>query len=183
MRLRERPPKGRLAARVSPSRHQKIDRLPTAVDRPIEIGPVPLHANIGFVHPPGAIAYPQMRADPFLKLLGIGLDPTEDRRVIHLDTAVDEHELEVAVTDREHQIPTNGPQNHFRCELTPLEATAAPIHCPATPYPDRGRYTRNTATGETCNRTSGGPFPRRLTGAPQRGDQAANLCRAHLPQR
>jgi hypothetical protein len=38
----------------------------------------------------------------FLKLLGIGLDPTEDRRVIHLDTAVDEHELEVAVTDREH---------------------------------------------------------------------------------
>jgi hypothetical protein len=37
--------------------------------------------------------------------------------------------------------------------LTPLEATAAPIHCPATPYPDRGRYTRNTATGETCNRT------------------------------
>ena len=59
----------------------------------------------------GAIAYPQMRADPFLKLLGIGLDPTEDRRVVHLDTAVDEHELEIAVTDREHQIPTNGPQN------------------------------------------------------------------------
>jgi hypothetical protein len=65
------------------------------------------------------------------------MDPTEDRRVVHLDTAVDEHELEIAVTDREHQIPTNGPQNHFRCELTPLEATAAPIHCPATPHPDR----------------------------------------------
>jgi hypothetical protein len=83
------------------------------------------------------------------------MDPTEDRRVVHLDTAVDEHELEIAVTDREHQIPTNGPQNHFRCELTPLEATAAPIHCPATPHPDRDRYTRNTATREICNRTAG----------------------------
>jgi hypothetical protein len=80
MRLHERPAKEPLRRhRISPSRQQKIDRLPAAVDRPIEIGPAPLHANIGFVHPPGAIAYPQMRADPFLKLLGIGLDGSNGR--------------------------------------------------------------------------------------------------------
>ena len=74
--------------------------------------------------------------------------------MVHLDTAVDEHELEIAVTDREHQMVTNGPKHHLPAgELTPLEATAAPIHCPATPHPDRGRYTRNTATREICNRT------------------------------
>jgi len=47
MRLHERPAKEPLRRhRISPSRQQKIDRLPAAVDRPIEIGPAPLHANI-----------------------------------------------------------------------------------------------------------------------------------------
>ena len=93
MRLHERLAKEPLRRhRISPSRQQKVDRLPEAVDRPIEIGPAPLHPNISFVHSPGAVAYPQMRAHPLLKLLGIGLDPTEDRRVVQLDTAVDDND-------------------------------------------------------------------------------------------
>ena len=87
-----------------------------------------------------------MRADPLLKFLGIGLDPTEDRRVVDLDAAVEEHQFEIAVADGKHQIPTNRPQDHLGGELPPLEAVA-PIHWPRRALSNRGPYTGNPATG------------------------------------
>src|ERR1700722_2859576 len=122
-------------SRIAPCSQQEVDRLPAAVHRPIEIHPTSLHPDIGLVHPPGAVAHPQMRADPLLKFLGIGLDPTEDRCVVDLDAAVEEHPFEIAIADGKHQIPTNGPQDYLGGELPPLEAVA-PIHIsPAAPYP------------------------------------------------
>ena len=38
-----------------------------------------------------------------------------------LDTAIQEHEFEIAVTDVEHQIPSNRPKDHHSCKLPPLE--------------------------------------------------------------
>jgi hypothetical protein len=57
MRLRHglaKEPLGR--GRISPRSQKEIDRLPSAVHRPIEIRPASLHPNVGFVHPPGAVA-------------------------------------------------------------------------------------------------------------------------------
>jgi hypothetical protein len=41
-----------------------------------------------------------MRSDPLLQLRGIGLDPAEDRGVSHRDAAVGQHQLEIAIADR-----------------------------------------------------------------------------------
>jgi len=112
MRLRDglaKEPLGR--GRISPRSQKEIDRLPSAVHRPIEIRPASLHPNVGFVHPPGAVAHSQMRADSLFKLRCVGLDPSEDRRVVDLDSAVEEHEFQIAVADREHQIPSHGPKD------------------------------------------------------------------------
>ena len=107
--------------RISPRSQKEIDRLPSAVHRPIEIRPASLHPNVGFVHPPGAVAHSQMRAGSLFKLRCVGLDPSEDRRVVDLDSAVEEHEFQIAVADREHQIPSHGPKDRLSCELRPLE--------------------------------------------------------------
>jgi CheY-like chemotaxis protein len=42
--------------------------------------------------------------------------------VVDLDSAVEEHEFQIAVADREHQIPSHGPKDRLGCELPPLEA-------------------------------------------------------------
>ena len=47
--------------RISPRSQKEIDRLPSAVHRPREIRPASLHPNVGFVHPPGAVANAAVR--------------------------------------------------------------------------------------------------------------------------
>src|SRR6185437_4089533 len=44
--------------------------------------------------------------------------------VVHLHPAVLQHQLEIAVADREHQIPAHGPQDHLGRELPALERFA-----------------------------------------------------------
>src|SRR5580700_8793303 len=136
MRLRDglaKEPLGR--GRISSRSQKEIDRLPSAVHRPIEIRPASLHPNVGFVHPPGAVAHSQMRAGSLFKLRCVGLDPSEDRRVVDLDSAVEEHEFQIAVADREHQIPSHGPKDRLSCELPPLKQLPRPILTPARSSP------------------------------------------------
>ena len=94
---------------VALGRQQKVDRLATAVDRSIQIDPPALDLHVGLIHPPGAVAHAQVGADPLLKFGRISLDPSEDGGVIHLHATVQQHELEIAVTDGEHQIPSGPP--------------------------------------------------------------------------
>jgi hypothetical protein len=62
-----------------------------------------------------------MRPKALLEILRIGLDPSENRRVVDLDAAVGQHHLEIAVADREHQVPTHGPEDDVGGELPPFE--------------------------------------------------------------
>src|SRR5215210_4440676 len=62
-----------------------------------------------------------MRSDPLLQLRRISLDPTEEDRVVDRDTAVLQHQFEITVADREHQVPAYGPQDHLGRELPASE--------------------------------------------------------------
>src|SRR5689334_12016868 len=46
--------------------------------------------------------------------------------MVHLDATVLQHQLEIAIADREHQIPAHGPQDHLGRELPALERLALP---------------------------------------------------------
>ena len=63
-----------------------------------------------------------MRRDLLFKLRCVGLDPSEDRRVVDLDAAIEQHELQITVADGKHQITIARPKDHLGCELAPLEA-------------------------------------------------------------
>src|SRR3712207_9392334 len=62
-----------------------------------------------------------MRPQPLLKLRRIRLDPAVNGRVVNQDAAVSEHQLEVAVADREPQVPAHRPEDHLGRKLPTLE--------------------------------------------------------------
>src|SRR5450756_1081246 len=62
-----------------------------------------------------------MTAQPLLEFGTVTLNPTLDRRVIHLQTAFGEQLFDVAERERVAKIPAHGTQNQLRCRLPPLE--------------------------------------------------------------
>jgi hypothetical protein len=58
-----------------------------------------------------------------------GRDPLEDAGVIHLHASVQQHELEIAVADEKHQIPSHRPQDHLGGELAAFESLILPYAC------------------------------------------------------
>ena len=49
--------------------------------------------------------------------------------MIHLHATVEQHELEITVADREHQIPSHRPQDHLGGELAAFERLILPYAC------------------------------------------------------
>ena len=85
--------------------------------------PASLHPNVGFVHPPGAVASFANAGGfafqaPLRRPGSIGRSSCRSTST----SAVEEHEFQIAVADREHQIPSHGPKDRLSCELPPLEA-------------------------------------------------------------
>jgi hypothetical protein len=121
------------AYRSAPSRNE-----PHRFARSLQIHPAAFDLQVGFVHPPGAIAHAHVGADPLFQFGRLSLNPAGDGGVIDLDAAV-LREFEIAVTDGEHQIPSHSlalpfhpaapdgtfgksrPQNHLGGELPALE--------------------------------------------------------------
>src|SRR3954454_17220312 len=88
---------------------QEVDRLAGAVDGAVEITPLTADPEVGFVDVPRPAAGAQVPAYPLLELRGEALHPAVHGRVVDLDAAVGEHALEVAVADRELQVPAHRP--------------------------------------------------------------------------
>ena len=102
-RLAEETPSGGTALGAE----QKVDRLPTRIDGAVQIHPAALLRDVGLVHPPGAGGHVQMRTQALVQFRRIGLDPAEDGCVIDGDAAVSQHAFQIAVADRELQVPAN----------------------------------------------------------------------------
>ena len=127
VRLGQRPaeePLGRIG--ISPGGQQEVDRLAEAVDRAIQVGPDTFDLDVGLVHAPGPGAWPQMAPDALFELGGIGLHPPEQGGVVDRDTPVRQHGGEIAIADREGQVPPQCPQDHLGREMPPLEGPILP---------------------------------------------------------
>ena len=80
-----------------------------------------------------------------------------------LNSAVEEHEFQIAVADREHQIPSHGPKDRLSCELRPLE-TITQTHTDTRPIVTPQSYGKS-ASSKVRNRTfpwMAAPFRRLL---------------------
>src|SRR3954454_15257882 len=88
---------------------QEVDRLAGAVDRPVEVAPLATDPHVSLVDVPWPAARPQVPAHPLLELRGEALDPAVHGGVVDRHAAVGEHALEVAVADRELEVPAHRP--------------------------------------------------------------------------
>src|SRR5215218_6567445 len=86
-------------------------------------------------------AGPQVAAYPFLQLRGEALNPAVHGRVVDRDAPVGQHPFEVAVADRELQVPAHGPQDHLGREAEAAECPGGIGH---------ERYSRRVAGGSTA---------------------------------
>ena len=91
------------------------------VDSAIEVHPLAPDFDIGLVNSPGIVGLLQERADAFIDLRCIMLNPTIDRRMVHRQSAFRHHFLQVSVAERITQIPSDAKQAYFWLEVTPFE--------------------------------------------------------------
>src|SRR4051794_38831568 len=106
---------------VSLGTEQEVDRLAGAVDGSVQVAPFPVDPDVSLVDVPRPAAGTQVAAHPLLQLRGEALNPAVHGRVIHLHAAIGEHGLEVAVADRELQVPAHGPKDHLGREAEAAE--------------------------------------------------------------
>src|SRR5580704_15916644 len=73
---------------IAQRRQQEIDGGARAIARPVEVTPTALHSNIGLIDTPGFVRRLEMTTQPLFQFGTVTLNPTPDRRVIHLQTAL-----------------------------------------------------------------------------------------------
>jgi hypothetical protein len=101
-----------------------------------------------------------MRSDPLLQFLGVGLYPAKDRSVVDFYTSIEQHQLEIAIADWEHQVPTDRHKitSSVNCRLFNLLLRPIVLSnsctASASPYPNR-------AIATTLQQSPGAHSPRR----------------------
>jgi hypothetical protein len=171
---------------VAPGAEQEVDRLTRAVDRPVEVAPRTTDPEVSLVDVPRAAARLQVAAHPLLELRGEALHPAVHSRVIDLDAAVGEHALELAVADRELQVPPHrleddlgreakaaeGPGlRHGRCSRIGIGGSAAPTRLRHAPQRNGSRPTLAAGSPRPAGRRAawapaGRPAPRSVGRSP-----------------
>jgi hypothetical protein len=111
---------------------------------PVEVGPIPDDANVGFVHPPGSIGMPELTANPLILNGRLALDPTPARDVIHGEPTLRHNFFQISVAKRVTQIPPDAQNDDHVLKVPPTEQRRAVLH--------RGTTLPNWSTA-FCNRS------------------------------
>src|ERR1039457_5419020 len=90
---------------IAQRRQREVDSGTGGIDGPIEVTQTALHSNIRLIDTPGFVGRLEMTAQPLLQFGTVTLNPTPDRRVIHLQTALGEQLFDIAERERVPKIP------------------------------------------------------------------------------
>ena len=85
---------------------------------------------------------------------GIGLNPAENRGVVDLDAAIQQHQLEITVADREHPIPSDRPQDDLRGEVTAFEGLILRYRDRLVGVSSSNGSNPPGSAAQSCNRTA-----------------------------
>jgi hypothetical protein len=109
--------------RVLLGREKEVDRRTGRVHRTIQVAPLALDPDVGFVQPPTVVGRFELRAQTAFHFRGVTLHPPPDGNMIGVQAPISEQFLYVSVRKREAQIPADGQEDHLRFKLAPLEKT------------------------------------------------------------
>ncbi|MBP2444032.1 hypothetical protein JOH51_001471 [Rhizobium leguminosarum] len=100
---------------------QKIDRMSTLVDGPVQISPFAADLHIGLIDAHRAAMWPTELTQPLLDDRRVGQNPAVDGAMIDLEATFPEHLLKIAIAERITQIPTDSLHNQPCLEMPSFE--------------------------------------------------------------
>jgi len=132
------------AVRITLGRQHEIDRVTCRIHGSVQVRPVASDPDVRFVHPPGTIGMPEFATEALIQNRCIALDPAPDRDVIHRQATLHHHLLQVPVTQRIAQVPSDAKYYDHVLEVSPAEQ-----HRPVLPH----RITLAEPPQAVCNRS------------------------------
>src|SRR5580693_6590088 len=119
----------RLAASASRNADSRKSIVAPAESMAVEVTPTALYANVRLIDTPGFVGRLEMTGQPLIQFGTITLNPTPDRRVICLQTALGKQLLHIGKRQRVPKIPAHGAKNQLWRRLPPLEDRWSSCHC------------------------------------------------------
>src|SRR5207244_2556204 len=102
-------------------REEEIDGLALFIHRAIQIAPLTLHLDVGFIHPPTDPDRPLVAVECLLQLRAVLHDPPVDRGVIDLHPAFLHEFFDVACAQWVRYVPADPHENDLFGEMRPFE--------------------------------------------------------------
>jgi hypothetical protein len=120
---------------ISGRAQQEVERVSFRINGSIEVDPLLFDVDVRLVDLPGVRCCLDMRATTPLKLRSVLLDSAIDRRMIDVQTTLQQHLLQLAIAQRRADIPTDTQQNDVGLEMTPFERMLALLAHGGTSFP------------------------------------------------
>ncbi len=98
---------------LAPRGEVRIDHWPILVDRPVNLGPGPVQANIGFIDPPAVAEWSSRRTGSVLEQGEKVLNPPLDGAAIHAQPALGEPLHHIRVAEAIAHVPADGHRDHI----------------------------------------------------------------------
>ena len=86
---------------------KKVDRCTGGVDSPVQIDPLALHPDEGFIHPPTVVGRSEARSQSALNFRAVTLDPPPDGDVVGVQAPLGQQLLDVTVRKGKTQVPAH----------------------------------------------------------------------------
>jgi hypothetical protein len=102
---------------ISPAAELEVNRLPSLVDRAIEIDPLSAYFDIGLIDSPRAANGPVETAPTLDELWCIPPDPAQNRRSAQVQPALGHHLDQIAQAELIAQVPTNAQDDHLAVKM------------------------------------------------------------------
>src|SRR5712692_351053 len=106
---------------ISLGRQHEIDGIACGIHSSVEVRPVAGNSDIGLIHTPGAIRMPTFATKPLIQNGRITLDPTPDGNVIHRQSTLRHHLLQISVAQRITQVPPDAKNDDHVLKVSPTE--------------------------------------------------------------
>jgi hypothetical protein len=100
---------------------QEIDCQAMLIDGAIEVGPSPSDSDISLVHSPRCADRSSISLPPLLELRDVALNPSEDRCMRDIDTALGHHLHQVTVAKFVVDVPSNTENDDCAIEVAATE--------------------------------------------------------------
>ena len=148
------------------------------VDGPVEVAPLTPHLDVGLVDPDRSAMRLTELAEPLLHQRRVGEHPAVQGAVIHLQPALQEQLLDIAVAQRVTQVPGDGLNDQRRLVVPPLEvALGALLELGGDGGQDHGAASRMEGAMQAVWSTSGKRQRYRVCDTPPRTAQRPDGAR------